>query len=722
MSALLTRRAVIVGIVLLVFSLVATTTINAQDGSRQLVPGEPVTGTLDAENFAESYVFAASEGDTITLRATTTDEDLTLALVLTDPDGEVTSAAGDDTALISNLTVPTDGTYVVTVVRGSGVDGDASGDYTLSLVGEITAPESAGSPATTDVGPVISGNDTYISLSNGGIDFDLAWFAAVDLNLEVRDPVGGALFFDNLTVGSGGEHAGNVNDLCDDATADTPTETVSWPEGFVPAGSYEVIIYYQNPCTTGGPQTFELSVATNGEDARAITGVLNPGQRYLARMVLDTNRTWTLFNGGVDTGQLDLSRVANPVEAEIDQTYSDTITNDNPKDAYVFEGAAGQTIDIAMNATSGSLDTLLVVLDADGRSVASNDDANDSTNSFLTLTLPTTGEYTVLATRYGQVIGGTEGNYTLTIASSASTVVDATDATDTTDEQPDTTSLSATPQGSIEVTLTWATNADLQLLVRDPAGDPVFDDAPNSASGGILDQDRVGNRGCVDTTTTPITYIYWPANRVPPSGTFEIEVWYQSECDDPRPVTFDLSIEVDGQLLAPPGQTSTVTSTATTVGNRFMINFTYDQESGTVALGDGGFFNMDSPSALNFRDQLNTAQLIEFDQAVQGRIDVDQSFAVYRFNGQSGDRIGIQMQAITGTLDTAVYLLDSNGQLLVGNDDIEPGVITNSQITEVTLSFSGTYYILATHYGLQYGATSGDYQLLLTSFAGSVSP
>lgn len=726
MSAHLLRRAVIAVALVLLLSVVSATTTTAQDGARQLTPGEPVTGTLDAENFAESYIFAASVGDTITLRVTTTD-DLSLALVLTDPNGDTTSASGDDAALISNLTLEADGTYVVTVLRGTGTDGDASGDYTLSLVGEITAPDGDAVAPTTDDGPVVfDGNDTYISLSAGGVDFTLTWFAAVDLNLEVRDPVGGALFFSNLTVPSGGTHGGNQNDLCDDAVAEAPAETASWPEGFVPAGSYEVIIYYQNPCTVGGPQTFELAAAVNGEDQRAITGVLNPGQRYLARVDLDVNRTWSLFNGGVDTGQLDLSRVANPVEAEVDQTYTGTITNEKPKDAFVFEGIAGQTLDVSMNATSGSLDTLLVVLDPEGRQAGFNDDSLDSTetlstNSFLTLTLPTTGLYTVLATRYGQVIGGTEGNYTLTIASSAGVVVDAgTDTSDTT--QPATTEISTAPQGSIEVTLNWQTNADLQLLVRDPSGEAVFDDNPNSQSGGILDADRVGNRGCENTTTTPTSYIYWPANRVPPSGTYEIEIWYQSDCEDPRPVTFDLSIEVDGLLLASPNETSTVTSTASAPGNRFMINFTYDQASGTVALGDGGFFNMDSPTGLNYTAQLATAQVIDVDVPIQGFIGPDQSFIVYSFEAQSGDRVSIQVNRLTGTLDTAVYLVDANGVPLAGNDDIEPGVITNSRIDETTLTFGGDYYIIVSHYGLQYGATSGDFQLLVSQFAGSISP
>ena len=52
----------------------------------------------------------------------------------------------------------------------------------------------------------------------------------------------------------------------------------------------------------------------------------------------------------------------------------------------------------------------------------------------------------------------------------------------------------ALPAGSIEVKLTWPTNADIQLSVRDPFGETVYDDAATIRSGGVLASD--GNRQC----------------------------------------------------------------------------------------------------------------------------------------------------------------------------------------------------------------------------------
>lgn len=718
MQAQIVRRIALIVTLTLVFGLAMASLSYAQEGPRQLAPGEPVTGTLSDDNFAESYVFAASEDDTITLRATTTSDELSLTLLLTDPNGNLTSATDSEAAIISNITLELSGNYVVTVLRASGADGDGEGDYTLSLVGEITTPDGEGS-SSNDAGSVppliFDGNATYISLTNGGVNFTLDWFAAVDLDLEIRDPVGGALFFDNLSVQSGGVHDGNENSLCEDAVQ-TPSESATWPQGFVPAGSYEIIIYYQSPCAVGGPQTFELSAAVDNEDDASISGVLNPGQRYLARVDVDPTGEWTLFNGGVDTGALDLSRVADPIDAAIGQAYTGNITNEKPKDAYVFDGVAGQSLDVSMTATSGSLDTLLILLDPSGQNLASNDDLDVGiTNSLVSVTLPSNGEYTVLASRYGQVIGGTEGAYTLTI--STQTQVAATDTTSADDTTPDTqpavTSIGGPPQGTIEVSLSWATNADLQLLVREPGGEAIFDDNPNGISGGILADGFVGNRACENTTTSPLSYIYWPQNRIPPAGVYEVEVWFQNDCDDARPVTFDLSIEIDGQLLALPDANSTVTTTATAEGNRYMISFQYDPATASVILGDGGFFQMTSPNTLDYGAQLPTAQLIQVDQPISGRITQEQRFVVYAFEGRNGDRISIQMNRLNGTLDTALFLLDPSGVPLDSNDDIEPGVITDSRIDTIELNADGTYYVIATHYGLQYGATQGDFQLLV---------
>lgn len=714
------RRIVMLAVVLLATILLVSSQLHAQEGgsARRLVPNEPVAGTLNAEIFAESYIFDASTGNTISITASTSSQNLSLALILTDPNGNIVAQDGDlsspQTASLDDLTLNDNGTYVVTVMRGSGADGDSSGIYTLVLSGELTTPDSSDTPSTTSGLPesIQRGESVYILTDNGGIEIELQWSTGVDLNLEVRDPVGGTLYFDSLAVASGGIHDGNVNGLCDDVITDNPTERVSWPTGYVPVGSYEIIIYYEQICDLGGPQTFTLTSSVNGEAPEVINGVINPGQDYLARLTVNVNKSWSLFNGGVNAG-LDLAPVT-PEEIIPGQTLTGNITNAKPKDGYTFDVAAGDTINVEMTATSGSLDTLLILLGPDGRAVADNDDrASGVTDSQIQVSAPSTGTYTVLATRYGQVIGGTEGDYSLFINLGGS-VVDTGPGTTPATQTPPTTV--GPPAGSIEVLLQWATNADLQLQVRDPQGNTVYDDVPTIPSGGILDQNYVGNRGCVTAAGTPTYFIYWPTTRIPPVGTYEVEIWYQNDCGDPTPVDFDLSIKVNGQLLSQPDTNTTVTSTATTPGNRYLITFTIDQ-AGAVSAGEGGFFNMNSlDSGLDYRDELATGQLIPYDTLVQGRIDQEQKFVVYRFEGIQGDRIGVEMNRTSGSLDPALYILDPTQVQLAFNDDIEAGVDPDSRIAELQLPQTGTYYIIATHYGLRYGGTQGDFTLRLNVF------
>jgi hypothetical protein len=260
----------------------------------------------------------------------------------------------------------------------------------------------------------------------------------------------------------------------------------------------------------------------------------------------------------------------------------------------------------------------------------------------------------------------------------------------------------ALPQGSIEVKLEWTTNADLQLLVRDPNGDSVYDDVPVITSGGILASD--GNVGCVETTTAPVSYIYWPLNRLLP-GVYEVEVWFQNTCNDNTPVNFGLSVNVQGQSVIN-------TSQPISPDARYMITFTVAPD-GTAIAGSGGFFSMTNASTLNYQTALGSAIPISYGQTVSGSITDQRRFVVYSFEGQQGDIVTIGMEATGGTLDPALYLISPEGIQVDYNDDVIPGENPNSVIEKATLASSGTYYIIATHYGLSFGGTQGTYSLTL---------
>ena len=192
------RRA---GLAILVFTLAAgliSSPVFAQDSvRRQLVVGDVVTGTLNAETFVQIYSVSASAGDTITIDVTTDAEDLAPVVIVTNQQGNVVASDADltspTTASIADINLPTSGTYYIVVMRGSGAEGDAAGQFELRLSGLQQV-----------------GGQT-VTLTNGGLLFELSWNAAVNLNLEGRDPVGGTVHAFSPGSPSGGTPDGDGN-------------------------------------------------------------------------------------------------------------------------------------------------------------------------------------------------------------------------------------------------------------------------------------------------------------------------------------------------------------------------------------------------------------------------------------------------------------------------------------------------------------------------------
>lgn len=534
-----------------------------------------------------------------------------------------------------------------------------------------------------------------VTLPIGGVTINLVWNAAVDLNLEVRDPVGGTVHRNSPASPSGGTLDSDTNANCATANADGPSETISWPPGTIPAGSYEIIVYYSDGCSVSDPQLFTLNTSVNNGTAQSLIGTLNPGQNYLARLIVASDGSWRLENGGINAG-LDIglfrNEITNANSIVLNSRVSGLITNSIPAQAYTFTAQGGTSINITVQAQSGGLDTYLVLLGPNNTPIASNDDLGDSTNSAISVGLFDDGTYTILVTRYGLTIGGTEGEFSLTLTASDSTGSGSV-TTPTTD---------TLPNGAIEVKLEWATEADLQLLVRDPLGNAVYDNIPISESGGVLES--VGNQGCLEPTSVPISYIYWPWESLLP-GTYEVEVWFQNTCDDPRLVNFELSVEVQNQLVIDIWQPASP-------GSRYMTNFTVSQ-TGVASHSDGGFFDMDDPTPLNFLSQLTSAATISYGQTVSNSITLQEGFRIYAFSGRSGDVVSIGMNSRSGTLDPALYLISPDNLPIAANDDVIFGENPNSLIDEVTLPSTGTYYIISTRYGLNYGGTTGTFELSL---------
>lgn len=101
------------------------------------------------------------------------------------------------------------------------------------------------------------------------------------------------------------------------------------------------------------------------------------------------------------------------------QVVNGALDNITYAEVYCFNGQAGDQITIDLSATSGNLDTNLILSDLTGDTVyASNDDiVSGNLNSQVVVTLPTTGIYMITATRFDMETGTTSGGFTLALSS-----------------------------------------------------------------------------------------------------------------------------------------------------------------------------------------------------------------------------------------------------------------------------------------------------------------
>lgn len=695
-------RLLLIGIVLII-SFISI----AQEAPLVLTSDIPTSGTLDSDNVADVYSFDGDMNSVLSLSASSSD--IAFGVIISDTSGNVIAEENSDEdgeVLIENILLAQTGNYFVTVFSSASEEGDY--DIAISLISDepiaVEPPEQ-----TTPTGDFVTElAPTTDVLVNSGMEVRLQWSASVDLNLEVRDPNGNTLYFDSRTSPIGGSFGFDANGLCE-VISDAPVETATWQPGFLPTGSYEILVFYRQNCEQSNLAVpFSLTVTFNGEVLPAVEGSIAPSTNpnsdsvYISNFIVQDESTAIVNQGGAypDTAinnlpasAIELGGLAVPIPRDVPTTGA--IFEEQDFVVYSFEAEASDIVTISLTATSRNLDTLLQLVDPNGTLLAVNDDVTGSTNSTISnQLLAQAGTYLVVATRYGKEVGGTEGEYSLVITESTSAL-------------PDNVAGLVVPDGDIQVYLTWNNNADLQLLVRDPVGQSVYDDFPQVTSGGLLAEN--GNVGCTVSEGAPLSYIYWPNGLLRP-GTYEVDVWFENTCDDTSIVDFTLTVVVAGQVVL-------VEQGNPAIGDHFVTNFTINSD-GTAVAGPAGF----SRNGITQADiEGETLLPITPNVPVQGALTLDNALDVYTFDGTAGQIVTITMQRSPGSiLDTNVFLLSEAGIQLANNDDAPAGSFvgatdrtTDSLISGFTLPADGEYTIVASRFGTFFGGTSGAYQLTL---------
>ena len=365
----------------------------AQGGERILSAGTTLSVDLSPDTPGVSYVFDAAANSLATISLENVSGGA-LSLQISDINGITlasrSDAEADGSVRVSDLGLFSGGRYFVFIyfAPGSNVV-----DTKFDLRFDLAAGDQ---PDLDDERAEPGAEEPQLILLEAGIDVRLTWRGGADLNLEVRSPTGQNLHWDSRFTEDGGVFGFDSNGLCQ-VISPNPEETATWQPGFLPTGSYEVIVYYEQVCDTlTGSVPFNVEVTVDGLFRGGIADVLSPGAQgqenvYVARFEIGKDGMTTINAGGeirpssitvAPSGFDSATDVATPIVRDV--AVVGAISNEQPFVTYSFAGVADELISVDMQALRPPLDTLLQLVDPTGKVVNVNDDAGFATlNSFI---------------------------------------------------------------------------------------------------------------------------------------------------------------------------------------------------------------------------------------------------------------------------------------------------------------------------------------------------
>lgn len=705
-----------------------------------LIPGSSIEGNLNNTISSARYSFTASSGDSVTISMESTSGDLDPFLSLIDADG-ATVAQNDDAesgqrnALITT-TLDRGGNYIIEATRLDGAEGTTNGTYRLTLTIAGTPTQEAPSDPLSvppnfgvnfsileyqDYGGGLLNEDTprrYFAF--GGDQGDLVRIIMTRLDSDLSpqlnvlnnnlSPVPGesqdrdseAIAYVTLPQrgwylieagrrsGSGNfdlyldRLAGAVLQVGQPVTAEFTPDTPSISYIFnARIGDLITANMFTTDATSGVQpelRLLNLSLQTidsaSGSRFATLQATVPRSGPYILQATNLRPDTRGGFNLRLTSRSVNISQLS-ITPLGFNELLKGSVSNQSPLVYYRFSGKTGSLVTIRITATDGNLDPYVILMDSDLNELAFNDNASGSRNARIAqFALPKDGDYIILATRAGLAGGSTNGSFDLALTVGRFT------------PQP----------GALTATLSWQSEADLNLFVRDPSGRTVSWSNPEIPSGGLLEIDS--NTQCNTPSDQPVEHIYWPGTALPP-GEYEVWVWYQNTCGRNAPADFQLDLSVGGESVLE-------IDTTLQPGQRL--------DSSIRVLDEGEGFAVNRGRIVTPTSQQNASEggdtLIFYGDTITDTLSNQVYARFYQFNGLAGDQITINAETITGNLDPILVLRTADNQNLAINDDAN--VDTNNALLTYTLPVDGQYVVGVTRFGVQEGTTTGDYQLTLT--------
>ncbi len=361
---------------------------------------------------------------------------------------------------------------------------------------------------------------------------------------------------------------------------------------------------------------------------------------------------------GVSIAFADVGRQEGGGQLVFGESVTDTLDDINFRRVYVFSAQANDVISLSMTRLTGNLDPFLLLTDEHGAILALSDDDGAGSNAQIHFKrLPADGRYFVIATRFGQELGVTSGEYMLLLER-----VGTGAETDSVLHYGESVVGRVTPEQPLAF-----------YFLRAERGD-VFDVVMRRTSGDLDPQ--------VDIATAE-------------------GVVLASNDDDPL---------AEGTLDAAIRHYEALES-----GIYLVVATRFGREAGDT---EGSFVlkvELVPPETLGASPE--DARLLDYGQTLEGEIDDATPARYFWFSGRRGDVVTATLANLSGNLDPLLQLTDANLVTLMQDDDGGEG--RDARIAAFTLPATGTYYLVATRSGGASGQTHGRFALELSGRPGS---
>ncbi len=328
----------------------------------ELNPGQTREGRLETGDFRgkrgleDRWTFNGRAGQMarVDIVSTVFDSYATLLFNGMPVDSNDDGGEGNNARLMTIL--PGTGTYTVAVTAyGSSSSG---GRYTIAL--QLSdAPAGAGRMETIRPGQQVTGRLEPGDRQHGGGGYEDLWEFEARANQDVMIEMHSSDFDAYLELR---DPSGTLVQENDDGGAGTDALIMAH---LGRAGRYRIVARSYGDRSASG--IYDLSLSSVGEAAR-------PGR------VVDLRE-----------GQLAVGRLEAGDSLVGDSTYADMFLFRAPRDG-----------DITIDLSSGDFDSFLIVRDAEGGTLATDDDGGDGTNSRITLHVTSGQTYRIIANSYGE--------------------------------------------------------------------------------------------------------------------------------------------------------------------------------------------------------------------------------------------------------------------------------------------------------------------------------